>query len=95
MWVIINVKIIVESDIVFLLVQKENDAWKYYATHCEPGWNPHNRNCYKLQKEKKTWNEALQSCQSNNSVLTDITSLAEVEFLVTLLGDGECQVSLV
>ncbi|XP_022425913.1 secretory phospholipase A2 receptor [Delphinapterus leucas] len=65
----------------------ENDAWKYYATHCEPGWNPHNRNCYKLQKERKTWNEALHSCQSNNSALIDIDSLAEVEFLVTLLGD--------
>ncbi|XP_032492764.1 secretory phospholipase A2 receptor isoform X4 [Phocoena sinus] len=65
----------------------ENDAWKYYATHCEPGWNPHNRNCYQLQKEKKTWNEALHSCQSNNSALIDIDSLAEVEFLVTLLGD--------
>ncbi|XP_068401126.1 secretory phospholipase A2 receptor isoform X1 [Eschrichtius robustus] len=65
----------------------ENDAWKYYATHCEPGWNPHNRNCYQLQKEKKTWNEALHSCQSNNSALINIDSLAEVEFLVTLLGD--------
>uniref|UniRef100_A0A8D1FZA3 C-type lectin domain-containing protein n=1 Tax=Sus scrofa TaxID=9823 RepID=A0A8D1FZA3_PIG len=65
----------------------ERDAWKYYATHCEPGWNPHNRNCYKLQKEKKTWNEALHSCQSDNSALIDIASLAEVEFLVTLLGD--------
>lgn len=65
----------------------EKDAWKYYATHCEPGWNPHNQNCYKLQKEGKTWNEALHSCQSDNSALIDIASLAEVEFLVTLLGD--------
>ncbi|XP_073097646.1 secretory phospholipase A2 receptor isoform X3 [Manis javanica] len=66
----------------------ERDAWKYHATHCEPGWNPHNRNCYRLQKEERTWGEALHSCQSNNSALTDIASLAEVEFLVTLLGDG-------
>ncbi|XP_036740081.2 secretory phospholipase A2 receptor isoform X2 [Manis pentadactyla] len=65
----------------------ERDAWKYHATHCEPGWNPHNRNCYRLQKEERTWGEALHSCQSNNSTLTDIASLAEVEFLVTLLGD--------
>nr|XP_054404647.1 secretory phospholipase A2 receptor isoform X3 [Pongo abelii] len=65
----------------------EKDAWKYYATHCEPGWNPYNRNCYKLQKEEKTWHEALRSCQADNSALIDITSLAEVEFLVTLLGD--------
>ncbi|XP_036110432.1 secretory phospholipase A2 receptor [Molossus molossus] len=65
----------------------EKDAWKYYATHCEPGWNPHSYNCYKLQKEGKTWNEALHSCQSDNSALIDIASLAEVEFLMTLLGD--------
>ncbi|XP_045415037.1 secretory phospholipase A2 receptor [Lemur catta] len=65
----------------------EKDAWKYHATHCEPGWNPYNRNCYKLRKEEKTWNEALHSCQSDNSALIDIVSLAEVEFFVTLLGD--------
>ncbi|XP_062962552.1 LOW QUALITY PROTEIN: secretory phospholipase A2 receptor [Cynocephalus volans] len=65
----------------------EIDAWRYHATHCESGWNPYNRNCYKLQKEEKTWNEALHSCQSDNSALIDIASLAEVEFLVTLLGD--------
>ncbi|XP_025261168.1 secretory phospholipase A2 receptor isoform X2 [Theropithecus gelada] len=65
----------------------EKDAWKYYATHCEPGWNPYNRNCYKLQKEEKTWHKALRSCQADNSALIDITSLAEVEFLVTFLGD--------
>ncbi|KAM5268278.1 secretory phospholipase A2 receptor isoform 2-T2 [Hipposideros larvatus] len=65
----------------------EKDAWKYYATHCEPGWNPYNRNCYKLQKEEKTWNEASHSCQSEKSALIDIASLAEMEFLVNLLGD--------
>ncbi|XP_062043233.1 secretory phospholipase A2 receptor [Lepus europaeus] len=64
----------------------EKDAWKYYATDCEPGWDPYHRNCYKLQKEEKTWNEALHSCLSSNSTLIDIGSLAEVEFLVTLLG---------
>ncbi|KAM8788559.1 LOW QUALITY PROTEIN: secretory phospholipase A2 receptor [Rhynchonycteris naso] len=65
----------------------EKDAWKYYATHCEPDWNAHNQNCYKLQKEGKTWNEALHSCQSDNSTLINIASVAEMEFLVALLGD--------
>ncbi|KAM6178327.1 secretory phospholipase A2 receptor [Rhynchocyon petersi] len=65
----------------------KTDVWKYYATHCEPGWNPYNRKCYKLQKEEKTWNEALRSCHFDNSTLISITSLAEVEFLVTFLGD--------
>ncbi|XP_042539466.1 secretory phospholipase A2 receptor isoform X2 [Dipodomys spectabilis] len=65
----------------------EKDAWKYYATQCVPGWNPYHGKCYKLQKQKKTWNEALHSCQSANSTLIDIASLAEVEFLINLLGD--------
>ncbi|XP_016079150.1 PREDICTED: secretory phospholipase A2 receptor [Miniopterus natalensis] len=65
----------------------EKDTWKYYPTQCEPGWNPHNQNCYKLQKEGRTWNEALHYCQSDDSTLIDITSLAEVEFFVTLLGN--------
>ncbi|XP_054978280.1 LOW QUALITY PROTEIN: secretory phospholipase A2 receptor [Sorex araneus] len=65
----------------------DKDVWKYHATQCESGWNPHNRNCYKLQKEEKTWNEALHSCQSNGSTLMDASSLAEIEFLITLLGE--------
>ncbi|XP_037705175.1 secretory phospholipase A2 receptor isoform X1 [Choloepus didactylus] len=65
----------------------ENDVWKYYATQCEPGWNPYNRNCYRLQRERKTWSEAVRSCQSDNSALIDVASLAEVEFLISLLGD--------
>ncbi|XP_058520524.1 secretory phospholipase A2 receptor isoform X2 [Ochotona princeps] len=65
----------------------EKDAWKYYATHCEPGWEPYHRNCYKLHKEGKAWNEALHACLSSNSTLADIRSLAEVEFLITFLGN--------
>ncbi|XP_051023036.1 secretory phospholipase A2 receptor [Acomys russatus] len=63
------------------------DSWKYHATHCDPDWTPLNGKCYKLQKEEKTWHEALNSCQSNGSMLMDVTSLAEVEFLINLLGD--------
>ncbi|KAM7316514.1 hypothetical protein ACRRTK_024245 [Alexandromys fortis] len=67
----------------------ENDSWTYHATHCDPDWTPFNRNCYKLQKEERTWQEALHSCQTNDSVLMDVTSLAELEFLIDLLGDGD------
>ncbi|KAH0514741.1 Secretory phospholipase A2 receptor [Microtus ochrogaster] len=66
----------------------ENDSWTYHATHCDPDWAPFNRNCYKLQKEERTWQEALHSCQTNDSMLMDVTSLAELEFLIDLLGDG-------
>ncbi|XP_003341283.2 secretory phospholipase A2 receptor isoform X1 [Monodelphis domestica] len=66
---------------------EEFDAWKYSPTHCEPGWNPYNRNCYYLQKEKSPWRAALHSCRSNNSELINIASLAEIEFFMTLLRD--------
>ncbi|CAO2597340.1 Secretory phospholipase A2 receptor [Lemmus lemmus] len=66
----------------------ENDSWTYHATHCDPDWMPFNRNCYKLQKEGRTWQEALHSCQTNGSVLMDVMSLAELEFLINLLGEG-------
>nr|XP_048282061.1 secretory phospholipase A2 receptor [Myodes glareolus] len=66
----------------------ENDSWTYHATHCDPDWTPFNRNCYKLQKEERTWHEAHHACQTNDSVLMDVTSLAELEFLINLLRDG-------
>jgi C-type mannose receptor len=73
----------------FVLIYKEKDSWKYHATHCDPDWTPFNRKCYKLKKDRKSWLGALHSCQSNDSVLMDVASLAEVEFLVSLLRDGE------
>ncbi|GAB1286359.1 Secretory phospholipase A2 receptor [Apodemus speciosus] len=63
----------------------EKDSWKYHATHCDPDWSPFSRKCYKLKKEKKTWLGALHSCQADDSVLMDVASLAEVEFLINLL----------
>ncbi|XP_054031206.1 secretory phospholipase A2 receptor [Dryobates pubescens] len=61
------------------------DTWKYYATHCDAGWYPHNRNCYRLHKEKKSWNDALISCQSDGSGLISVSSLADAELLLKLL----------
>ncbi|EMP38729.1 Integrin beta-6, partial [Chelonia mydas] len=63
------------------------DIWKYHPTRCNTGWYPYNRNCYKLHKEEKNWNEALLSCQTDNSNLISITSLADVELLINLLED--------
>uniref|UniRef100_A0A452HA76 Secretory phospholipase A2 receptor n=1 Tax=Gopherus agassizii TaxID=38772 RepID=A0A452HA76_9SAUR len=63
------------------------DIWKYHPTRCNTGWYPYNRNCYKLHKEEKSWNEALLSCKTDNSNLISITSLADVELLINLLED--------
>ncbi|XP_042730749.1 secretory phospholipase A2 receptor isoform X2 [Lagopus leucura] len=61
------------------------DTWKYYATHCDAGWYPYNRNCYRLHKEGKSWNDALISCQSDSSGLISISSMADAELLRNLL----------
>ncbi|XP_061200171.1 integrin beta-6 isoform X9 [Neopsephotus bourkii] len=62
------------------------DTWKYYATRCDSGWYPHNRNCYRLHREEKSWNDASISCQSDNSGLISISSMADAELLLNLLG---------
>ncbi|KAM9284675.1 LOW QUALITY PROTEIN: secretory phospholipase A2 receptor [Cariama cristata] len=61
------------------------NTWKYYATRCDAGWYPHNRNCYRLHKEEKSWNDAFISCQSDNSGLISISSMADAELLLNLL----------
>ncbi|XP_054685920.1 secretory phospholipase A2 receptor [Grus americana] len=61
------------------------DTWKYYATRCDAGWYPHNRNCYRLLKEEKSWNDAFISCQSDNNELISISSMADAELLLNLL----------
>ncbi|XP_028602663.2 secretory phospholipase A2 receptor isoform X2 [Podarcis muralis] len=61
------------------------DSWKFYPTDCDYNWYPYNRYCYKLYKEGKNWNEALLSCQDDNSTLISITSLADTEMLINLL----------
>ncbi|XP_010711967.1 secretory phospholipase A2 receptor-like isoform X1 [Meleagris gallopavo] len=64
---------------------KTLDTWKYYATRCDAGWYPYNRNCYRLHKEGKSWNDALISCQSDSSGLISISSMADAELLHNLL----------
>ncbi|KGL81862.1 Secretory phospholipase A2 receptor, partial [Tinamus guttatus] len=61
------------------------DMWKYYATRCDAGWYPYNRNCYRLRKEEKSWSDAFFSCQSDNSRLISISSMADAELLLNLL----------
>ncbi|KAM6077828.1 secretory phospholipase A2 receptor isoform 1-T1 [Theristicus caerulescens] len=60
-------------------------TWKYYDTRCDAGWYPRNRNCYRLHKEEKSWNDAFISCQSDSSGLISISSMADAELLLNLL----------
>ncbi|KAG8432379.1 hypothetical protein GDO86_016859, partial [Hymenochirus boettgeri] len=61
------------------------DMWRYHPTHCELGWYPHNRFCFKVVKEWLSWKEASDVCYFNGSDLVSVTSLADVEFLLKLL----------
>ncbi|OWK63245.1 Secretory phospholipase A2 receptor [Lonchura striata] len=65
------------------------DTWQYYANRCDAGWYPHNRNCYRLHKEEKSWNDASLSCQSQNSRLISVSSMADEELLLNLLESEE------
>lgn len=71
------------------LVCSFQDTWQYRATRCDAGWYPHNRNCYRLHKEHKSWNDASLSCQSENSRLISVSSMADEELLLNLLESGE------
>ncbi|NWU96709.1 PLA2R phospholipase, partial [Upupa epops] len=60
-------------------------TWRYYPTQCDTGWYPHNRNCYRLHKEEKSWSDAFISCQNDSSGLISIFSMADAELLLHLL----------
>ncbi|XP_053327805.1 secretory phospholipase A2 receptor [Spea bombifrons] len=61
------------------------DTWKYYPTKCDFGWYPHNRYCYKLQREELSWDNASAACHLSGSELTSWTSQAEAEIIVKVL----------
>ncbi|XP_053554326.1 secretory phospholipase A2 receptor [Bombina bombina] len=69
------------------LVNWKSEMWKYYQTQCESDWTPYNRYCYKLNKQEYTWEAASDSCHVNGSELISVTSLAHVEFVLSLLKD--------
>ena len=57
---------------------------------CPDGWIPYIDHCYKIFRETKGWEEALTSCQKEESHLASIQSLEEHSFIVSRLGYSEC-----
>ncbi|CAB3999160.1 macrophage mannose receptor 1-like [Paramuricea clavata] len=56
---------------------------------CEPGWKHFKDGCYKYFDETKTWEDALDSCQSMEAKLAVIEDSEENEFVSSLLESGE------
>ncbi|KAM3922534.1 C-type mannose receptor 2 isoform 1-T1 [Leptodactylus fuscus] len=48
---------------------------------CESGWQSYGTNCYRLTKEKKSWQEARKTCVRSEGNLVSIHNLLELEFV--------------
>ncbi|NXN35615.1 MRC1 protein, partial [Rhinoptilus africanus] len=53
---------------------------------CPDGWVLYVNHCYKIFRETRRWEEALSSCQKEDSDLASIQSLEEHSFIVSRLG---------
>uniref|UniRef100_UPI003D30D83F Mannose receptor C type 2 n=1 Tax=Bos taurus TaxID=9913 RepID=UPI003D30D83F len=51
------------------------------AVECEPSWQPFQGHCYRLQAEKRSWQESKKMCLRGGGDLLSIHSMAELEFI--------------
>ncbi|XP_059811722.1 C-type mannose receptor 2 isoform X1 [Hypanus sabinus] len=59
------------------------DSCANQTTKCEPGWLKFQCNCYRLNRENKSWQESQKSCMRSEGSLVSIHHLAELEFILT------------
>ncbi|XP_063816089.1 C-type mannose receptor 2 [Pseudophryne corroboree] len=48
---------------------------------CDPGWQSYGTNCYRLNSENKSWQDARKMCVRSDGNLASIHSLLELEFV--------------
>ncbi|NXI94480.1 MRC1 protein, partial [Psophia crepitans] len=53
---------------------------------CPDGWWPYAGHCYSIQRDPKTWKDALTSCKRQDGDLASVHNIAEYSFLVSQLG---------
>ncbi|XP_061090815.1 secretory phospholipase A2 receptor isoform X1 [Conger conger] len=84
-----------ESALPYICKKTPNDSrtaepfehWQYYRTVCAAGWVPHNRFCYQVLSEPRSWAESSASCRAVGANLTSLHSLADMELLLSLLSN--------
>ncbi|KAM4692595.1 C-type mannose receptor 2 [Rhinophrynus dorsalis] len=56
---------------------------------CDPGWKNFGINCYRLNTEKMTWQEARKTCVRGEGNLVSIHTLLELEFVTKEIKQGK------
>lgn len=63
--------------------------WANVKVECEPSWQPFQGHCYRLQAEKRSWQESKKACLRGGADLLSIHSMAELEFITKQIKQGE------
>ncbi|XP_072343073.1 C-type mannose receptor 2 isoform X1 [Scyliorhinus torazame] len=59
------------------------DIWVNRKTKCEVGWLPFQCSCYRLNTERRSWQESQKSCVRSEGNLVSVHHMAELEFVLT------------
>lgn len=65
------------------------DRWTNVKVECDPSWQPFQGHCYRLQAEKRSWQESKRACLRGGGDLLSIHSMAELEFITKQIKQGE------
>ncbi|XP_071164168.1 perlucin-like isoform X1 [Mytilus edulis] len=54
--------------------------------NCPSGWSRHDQSCYHVSRDSASWAEAMKMCEIHGSFLASIETVAEDQYMKTLLG---------
>lgn len=58
------------------------------VVQCDPGWQSYGTNCYRLNNEKRSWQEAKKACVRSEGNLASVHSLLELEYISKQIKQG-------